>query len=136
MQLDMLDALSPPSSGRTSPASCPTATTPSDASSPDWWGMIPPSGRLEGGGGVTQVWSLGPRDVPRGVSSMLNTSAWPNDARVSSLSQVLETGPVPLRFYLSAKACAGILRRAEQRGKKLPARLKLALPSPALYLFA
>jgi len=37
---------------------------------------------------------------------------------VCSLSDILETGDLPQRFFLSAKACAGILRRAEKRGKK------------------
>jgi site-specific DNA-cytosine methylase len=43
------------------------------------------------------------------------------------LSDILETGDVPRRFYLSAKACAGILRRAEKRGKVLPAALEAAI---------
>jgi hypothetical protein len=34
---------------------------------------------------------------------------------------------VPQRFFLSATACKGILRRAERRGKKLPELLKAAL---------
>jgi DNA (cytosine-5)-methyltransferase 1 len=50
----------------------------------------------------------------------LSTSEWPKDAAVCSLSDTLETGDVPARFYLSPKACAGILRRAEKRGKDLP----------------
>jgi hypothetical protein len=39
----------------------------------------------------------------------------------------LETGDVPQRFFLSQKACAGILRRAAKRGKELPAQLAHAL---------
>ncbi|NDD03621.1 MAG: hypothetical protein EB078_01835 [Proteobacteria bacterium] len=39
----------------------------------------------------------------------------------------METGDVPQRYYLSAKACSGILRRAERRGKELPAQLRQAL---------
>ena len=46
---------------------------------------------------------------------------------LSSLSAVLETGNLPQRFFLSPKACAGILRRAEKRGKALPPALKAAL---------
>jgi hypothetical protein len=61
----------------------------------------------------------------------LNTSEWPSDAAVCSLSDTLETGDVPQRFYLSAKACQGILRRAEKRGKKLPPLLHQALLSVA-----
>jgi hypothetical protein len=57
----------------------------------------------------------------------LSTSEWPNDAAVCSLSDVLETGVVPQRFFLSATACQGILRRAEKRGKKLPEQLERAL---------
>jgi hypothetical protein len=43
------------------------------------------------------------------------------------LSHVLETSDVPQRFFLSPKACAGILRRAAKRGKTLPAMLATAL---------
>ena len=46
------------------------------------------------------------------------------------LSSVLES-EVPARFYLSAKACQGILRRAEKRGRKLPERLQSALSAVA-----
>lgn len=38
---------------------------------------------------------------------------------------------MPQRYYLSPKACAGILRRAEKRGKALPAALAAALRSVA-----
>ena len=34
---------------------------------------------------------------------------------------------VPDKYYLSAKACSGILRRAEQRGRTIPAVLEEAL---------
>jgi hypothetical protein len=54
-------------------------------------------------------------------------SEWPSDAAVCSLSQILETGDVPQRFFLSAKACQGILRRAAKRGKTLPEALAMAL---------
>src|SRR5690606_18080115 len=37
-----------------------------------------------------------------------------SDGAVCSLSDILETGAVPQRFYLSARACRGILRRAEK----------------------
>jgi len=57
----------------------------------------------------------------------LNTSESPSVAVESSLSRVLETGVLPQRFFLSPTACAGILRRAERRGKALPPALKAAL---------
>jgi hypothetical protein len=43
------------------------------------------------------------------------------------LSDVLETQNVQEKYYLSARACEGILRRAEKRGKKLPEALREAL---------
>ena len=46
----------------------------------------------------------------------------------SSLSAILERAEnVPDKYFLSAKACLGILRRAEARKKILPQRLKEAL---------
>lgn len=50
----------------------------------------------------------------------------PSVAVESTLSQILEAN-VPEKYYLSAKACEGILRRAERRGKKLPEMLEMAL---------
>jgi hypothetical protein len=51
-----------------------------------------------------------------------------SDGGVSSLSDILEeTGAVPQRFFLSPRACEGILRRAGKRGKALPAALGQAL---------
>ena len=56
----------------------------------------------------------------------LNTGESPNVAVESTLSSILEAD-APSKYYLSAKACEGILRRAERRGKPLPAMLKAAL---------
>lgn len=44
----------------------------------------------------------------------------------TKLSQILEVNPLP-KYNLTAKACLGILRRAERRGKDLPERLKAVL---------
>ena len=64
----------------------------------------------------------------RGEFLTLNSSEWPSDAVVSFLSDVLETEQERLRRYsLSPKACQGILRRAERRGKPLPPMLDAAL---------
>jgi hypothetical protein len=58
---------------------------------------------------------------------MLNTSEFPSDGAVSSsLADVLETS-AQQKYYLSQKACEGILRRASKRGKKLPEALEKAL---------
>ena len=61
----------------------------------------------------------------------LSSSEWPSDAAVCSLSDILETGDVPRRYFLSARACQGILRRAAKRGKALPGPLQAALASVA-----
>ena len=55
-----------------------------------------------------------------------NTGECPSVAVESTLSQILEAN-VPKKYYLSVKACEGILRRAERRGKELPPMLKEAL---------
>jgi hypothetical protein len=69
-------------------------------------------------GGPTESWTL-------------NGSEWPSAAVVCSLSDILEIGSVPPRFFLSAKACSGILRRAGKRGKALPLALEAALMAVA-----
>jgi hypothetical protein len=49
---------------------------------------------------------------------------YPSDAVASSLSDILETGVLPQRFFLSAMACQGILRRAAKKGKELPLSIR------------
>lgn len=61
-----------------------------------------------------------------GVSMTLNTGESPSVVKESTLSQILEAN-APEKYYLSPRACAGILRRAEKRGKELPKMLKEAL---------
>ncbi|EIL25762.1 hypothetical protein ECO9574_22129 [Escherichia coli O111:H8 str. CVM9574] len=67
-----------------------------------------------------------------GESLMPNTSEWHNDADACLLSQVLEQTSIPQRYFLSSKACAGILRRAEARGRKLPDILQTSLSELAM----
>ncbi len=62
----------------------------------------------------------------RGEQWMPSTGAFPNVACASRLSSILQVG-VPEKYYLSRKACEGILRRASRRGKQLPELLKTAL---------
>lgn len=61
-----------------------------------------------------------------GDCSMLNIGECPSDAVESHLSWILEDN-VPEKYYLSAKACQGILTRASHRGKELPEILRMAL---------
>ena len=56
----------------------------------------------------------------------LSTSEFPNAENASTLSAILQVS-VPEKYYLSRKACLGILRRASARGKDLPELLKKAL---------
>ena len=56
----------------------------------------------------------------------LNFGEYPNEERESSLSQILQLDAQE-KYSLSPKACAGIIRRAEKRGKELPSMLKEAL---------
>jgi hypothetical protein len=57
----------------------------------------------------------------------LNLPEFHSAAVASSLSDILETGDLPQRYFLSRKVCRGILRRAAKRGKELPRSLKSAL---------
>ena len=69
--------------------------------------------------------------VLAGESSTLKTSESRSVVVESSLSDILETGDHLLRYCLSAKACAGILKRAKKRGRKLPELLRLILEKVA-----
>ena len=66
-----------------------------------------------------------------GERSMPNFGASPSIVRESSLSQVLESGKATYRYSLTPKACAGILRRAKERGKCLPEMLETVLERQA-----
>ena len=95
------------SSGRTSLVCCrSTQDGRLEPSSGPW---------LDSGmGPLTEFWTL-------------STSECPSAAAASSLLDLLEHGRLPLRYFLSAKACAGILRRAGSRGRSLPPSLRTAL---------
>lgn len=60
------------------------------------------------------------------VQEMLSVWGPHSVAEESRLSQILEVNPLP-KYNLTAKACLGILRRAERRGKDLPKLLKAVL---------
>ena len=94
-------------SGRTSPASCHREADGTLAPFSEGWSN-------SGMGSPTEFLTL-------------SSLEWPSDAAVCSLSDTLETGAVPPRFFLSATACRGILRRAGRRGKTLPQPLAHAL---------
>ena len=61
-----------------------------------------------------------------GEYSMHSFGESPKEDVESLLSQILEDNPHP-KYFLSDKACLGILNRANRRGKKLPPMLEEAL---------
>ena len=97
--------------GRTSPESCHQTED----------GILEPSSGCWGNSGMGSPIAF----------LTLSTPEFHSAAVVSTLSDVLEIGDVPQRYFLSATACRGILRRAAKRGKELPAALKQALESVA-----
>lgn len=84
-----------------------------------------PSGR-GGADGAKPEQSLETDGLWLGDSLTLNIGESPKEESVSLLSQILEDN-VPQKYYLSARACQGILVRASRRGKPLPELLKQAL---------
>jgi hypothetical protein len=95
-----------------------------------WFGRTSPASCHQTEEGILVPFSEGWSNAGMGSYTeclTLNISEWPSDAAVCSLSDVLETQPVPQRFFLSATACKGILRRAEKREKTLPGQLREAL---------
>lgn len=63
-----------------------------------------------------------------------NTLECPSNVEECSLSDVLEKEEaVPQKYFLSAKACSGILKRVEKYGKPLPEPMKKALQAQATF---
>ena len=110
--------------GKTFRVYYPQKTTHSATFWLDWFKSVSHCNQ-QGLNGQTLVMCIRP-ELSRGESSMLNTSDSPNDASACSLWQVLEKEASP-KYFLSAKACKGILNRAEKRNKVLPATLREAL---------
>lgn len=82
---------------------------------------------LRGGADGAKPEQLPEMDGPwLGDSSTLNIGECPREESVSLLSWILQAD-VPEKYYLSAKACRGILTRASRRGKKLQELLETAL---------
>lgn len=97
--------------------------------------LAPSSGRWSNSamGSPTECWMLNTSEGVGCTHKDKDGTRCPNGVgeSLSSLASVLEAGSLPPRFYLSPKACQGILRRAERRGKALPPMLKAALDQAA-----
>jgi hypothetical protein len=124
--------------GRTSPASF--QTTRDEALERFWDSSPEQSSKSQKTDGSLRDLSRATKALTasHGVSWTLSLSEWTGldglslkDDGVCSLSDILETGDVPRQYYLSAKACRGILRRAGNRGKELPYQLHQALSAVA-----
>jgi len=90
-----------------------------------------PAGDVGRSGGM-RVWLMQDDVQSLGVCWTPDTSECPSvddGCTRSSLSEVLlQIGPDEL-YWLSPKACAGVLRRAAKRGRELPEELEAALRS-------
>jgi hypothetical protein len=75
------------------------------------------------------VYSLTSTETPP-QKYYLNCGEKPLTPNPTKLSQILEANPDP-KYNLSAKACQGILNRANKRGKELPTILQKALEAQA-----
>ena len=124
--------------GKTSQGSCQQKTMPLDASSQESWGSMRPLS-LKKASGIRQAFSVEKPSEWVIESSTPNTLGWLRGVEGSfslpclvNLSKVLESGPVHQKYFLSEKACSGILRRAERRGKALPEPLRQALQAVAV----
>ena len=82
--------------------------------------------RVEGADGAKPEQSPELDGALLGDSSTLNIGECPREENGSLLSWILQVD-VPEKYYLSAKACRGILTRASRRGKKLQELLETAL---------
>ena len=103
-------------SGRTSSELCPAGTvTTLRQSSKKWlgWGRVSLNGQS-----LTHSSSESPKGVDECSSSLALILQQPTD--------------VASKYFLSAKAAEGILRRANRRGKTLPEQLQQALEIVAL----
>ena len=81
---------------------------------------------LDLGDGQVPAWCEAEALTSLGSCTMPNISERHSGAGVCFLSAILQEN-APERYSLSPKACAGILRRAERRGKELPPLLRVAL---------
>ena len=85
----------------------------------------------EAGGALLGVYTMDSfGEKPSSLTEECCFPELPNGVSDSHLSQILEE-EAPPKYSLSARACQGILTRANRRGKKLPEILQKALEAQA-----
>ena len=127
-----MDSIRATRCGRTFPALYPAASPPEVTFKPCLKRSQKPRFLfLDLANGQTPEWCEAEALISLGACTTPNTSERHSDAGESFLSWILE-GDAPGKYSLSPKACAGILRRAERRGKALPPMLKMALEQQIL----
>jgi hypothetical protein len=104
-------------SSRTSPVCCLRQKDGTLASSSGRWKNAGMGGLI---GSSTQ-----------GTFLSLNAAEDCSSSVTAPLSAILETGDLPQRHFLSRRVCEGILRRAGERGRRLPDLLRTALRDAA-----
>ena len=104
------------SGGRTCQESSAAKTTPSAAFLEHLPVKIVSSSR-QGRNGQTLVVCLAPKEQSHGGSSMPNISEWPNAAAVCSLSQVLEKGSIPQRYFFEREGVRRDSAPSREAGK-------------------
>jgi len=116
--------------GKTSSASSAPKTTPSATT---WPHLLESASHWSIQGAQTKagralVLCMAPSAALPGAPLMLNTSACPNNAAVSFLSQALQDHTlIPPKYYLSPAAAAGMLKRC-QRDQRLFNKMPLHPP--------
>lgn len=133
---------------KTSLDGSPPKTMLSGVSWEHLWEHLPHSLHPAEGGGEVRVWSMDRSVVPPGESWTRRGSSRSGEGAFSWSAHGLELGEIPLtcfskpkpkvgsilqtdgvldRYFLTAKACGGILARAARRGKQLPVLIMTAL---------
>lgn len=106
-------------SGKMSQGVFPPTT---EQTSPDSWPRLATSGMAVRGAfwtANTPEWTSGPWPS-RSDGGVCGLSAW-----------LMQTWMVPQKYYLSRRACLGVLNRSERRGRPLPPALEAALREQA-----
>lgn len=130
MPLDLLEATEaefPSPYGKTFQASSATAQTVLDnslrPSSESPKSCAPPTAKT----GQTQVWLMDRKGKSLGGYSTQDIGECPKSGAVSSSLAHVLVSDAPAKYFLSARAAAGMLKRSEKRTKKLPEKLRRAL---------